>query len=109
MTNIEIKSLTPQECYELLKYNKAVLIDIREENEYNAENIDGSILISLSNFLFDKLPQDKNKIAIYHCRSGQRTANNFAMFLKTGFKEIYHMEGGIISWKESGLPIRNSH
>ncbi len=108
MTNIEVKSLTPQICYELLNQGKAILIDVREKNEHAAANIDGAILLPLSNFAIDKLPDDKNKIAIYHCRSGQRTANNFSMFMQTGFNEIYHMEGGIIAWGKAGLPVNTA-
>lgn len=108
MADVEVKGLDVQTSKKWVDQGKAVLIDVREQNEYDQANIPGATLVPLSVFNHESLPQDKDKIAIFHCRSGQRTANNFALFLEIGFKETFHMDGGIIAWNEAGFPIKSS-
>ena len=107
MTDIEIKGVDALTSKQWVDEGKAVLIDVREQNEWDQANISGATLVPLSAFNMAALPKDTDKIAIFHCRSGQRTANYFGLFLETPFKEVYHMEGGIISWNEAGLPINS--
>jgi rhodanese-related sulfurtransferase/ubiquinone/menaquinone biosynthesis C-methylase UbiE len=61
--------------------NKAILLDVREENEWNQGHIDGAILAPLSKLqsedkdLIEQLRDtlDKERIIYLHCRSGRRT------------------------------------
>lgn len=105
MSDVEVKGLDPQTSKQWVDEGKAVLIDVREQSEYDQANIPGATLVPLSAFNLADLPADKDKIAIYHCRSGQRTATYFGLFLETGYKEIYHMDGGILAWHQAGLPV----
>ena len=49
-----------------------------------------------------KLPKDKT-IAIY-CRSGRRSANAAGKLADVGYKCV-NLKGGIIAWKEAGMPV----
>ena len=46
-----------------------------------------------------------NRIAIFHCRSGQRTAMHAAKLAEAASCEAYIVEGGIEAWKKAGLPV----
>ena len=46
-----------------------------------------------------------NRIAIFHCRSGQRTTAHAAKLAAAASCEAYIVEGGIEAWKKAGLPI----
>ncbi len=93
---------------EWLQAGSAVLIDVREPGEHTRENIPGARLVPLSAFDPAALGGDGDKIAVFHCASGNRTRMNAALLLATGYKTIYHLKGGIAAWKAAGLPIRAS-
>ncbi len=82
---------------------KAVLIDIREGDEYAREHILGSYLVPLSGFDAADFPRGHDKIAVFHCASGNRTAEAAPQILGRGFKEVYQLKGGLAEWKRSGL------
>ena len=82
----------------------AVLVDVREQNEFDEERIPGSLLIPLSEFAgrFDELPTDKP--LIMQCRSGGRSGQATEFLLANGYEDVVNMAGGILAWKEEALP-----
>jgi rhodanese-related sulfurtransferase len=88
-----------------LDRDEAVLIDVREPDEYAREHIPGARLVPLSGFNPSDFESDPAKIGVFHCGSGARTANEASRILKTGFGEVYQLSGGIQGWKQAGLPV----
>ncbi len=76
------------------------LIDVREENEFEADNIDGK-LIPLGEIpsRINEIP--KNKKVIVHCRSGVRSANAIHFLEQNGYDNLYNLEGGILAWNQA--------
>ena len=99
-----VRGLDADECAKLLASGEAELIDVREENEWQAERIPGAALYPLSRFGQERPEGNPDKIGIFHCRSGRRTFDYFPLFRMTGYKEVVHMEGGILDWKAQGYP-----
>ena len=64
-----------------------------------------SRLVPLSGFNPTDFPKDHDKVGVFHCQSGTRTAQAAPHILQTGFKEIYHLKGGLSGWKQAGLPV----
>ncbi|MDH3474440.1 MAG: rhodanese family protein [Rhodospirillales bacterium] len=85
--------------------DKAVLIDIREADEHAREHILGARLAPLSRFGTGELAQEGEKIAVFHCDSGNRTRQAAPQILSLGFEKVYHLEGGLQAWKRAGLPV----
>ncbi len=83
--------------------NGALLLDVREQGEYDEERIPGSRLLPLSELTAraGELPQGREIIA--QCRSGKRSAQA-TDFLRAQGLEVVNMEGGILKWKAEGLP-----
>ena len=83
--------------------NGALLLDVREQGEYDEERIPGSQLLPLSELTAraDELPQDREIVA--QCRSGKRSAQA-TEYLRAQGLEVVNMEGGILRWKAEGLP-----
>ena len=81
----------------------ALLLDVREQNEYDEEHILGAQLLPLSKLMarFDELPKDQEIVA--QCRSGKRSAQA-TDFLRAQGYDVTNMEGGILRWKAEGLP-----
>lgn len=87
-----------------LDQKEALLIDVREPGEYAAEHIAGAKLISLSQFDSTVIPHDSNQKIVLQCQSGNRSAQAAQKMLDAGFKEIFHLQGGLPTWKAAGYP-----
>jgi phage shock protein E len=100
--------LNPEEASKLLQSdNRPVVLDIRTPFEFKSGNIAGAVSLDYYGKDFEgKLEKfDKAKPILVHCRSGGRSRESLAKFEKLGFKEVYHLDGGILAWDKAGLPI----
>jgi rhodanese-related sulfurtransferase len=87
----------------------SVLVDVREQHEYEDAHIPGSVLIPLSEFhtRYSDLPKDKP--LIMQCRSGARSGKATEFLLQQGYRDVHNMAGGILAWAEADYPVeRNS-
>lgn len=83
----------------------ALLIDVREQDEWEKMHVAASKLIPLgdvSNRL-DEIPKDRDVILI--CRSGRRSGAAQATLKGRGYDRVANLDGGIIAWHEGGLPV----
>jgi rhodanese-related sulfurtransferase len=99
-------TLAPKEAKRRLDEGSAILIDIRDPNEYAREHILGARLVPLAGVDVHDFDREKasGKAAIFHCQTGRRTAANAARLIATGFGEVYVLDGGLNGWREAGLP-----
>jgi rhodanese-related sulfurtransferase len=100
--------LSPQELKRRLDAGEALLIDIREPDEFAREHIVGARLAPLSAIDSHDFDRDHGKTAVFQCKSGMRTQANAARLLARGFKESFYLEGGLEAWKRAGLPIHSN-
>ncbi len=105
MNTTSIRDVDPQTLKRWIDEDKALLIDIRDSDEYAREHIPGSRLVPLSGFDRADFPRDHDKIAVFHCNTGTRTCQAAPQILGAGFQEVYHLEGGLNAWKAAGLPV----
>lgn len=84
-----------------------VLVDVRSPEEYQDGHIEGARNINfLSPDFKEKISLlDKNKTYVLYCRSGHRSGLALKIFMDNGFKNVYHIKGGIINWKNKKLPV----
>jgi sulfur-carrier protein adenylyltransferase/sulfurtransferase len=77
-----------------------VLVDVREPNEREINQIPGSVLIPKGDFLsgegLQQLPQDKQ--AVFYCKVGGRSAEVLAVAKGAGFSDAVHVGGGVSAW-----------
>jgi rhodanese-related sulfurtransferase len=104
-----IKNITVEEARTIIqnneKVNNVVIIDVRTPDEFNQEHIQDASNIDFysDNFKEELNKLDKARTYVIHCRSGSRSAQALEIMKELGFREVYNM-GGIIQWKEKGLP-----
>ena len=98
-----LKKIDPREAKTLLDSGGAVLIDIRESDEFAREHVPGAQHVPLSVFNLADFEGDRGKIAIFHCASGARTAEAAPHILGTAFAEVYQLDQGLSGWKKAGL------
>ena len=102
---MSLQSIEPIALKIRLDTGTAVLVDIREADEYAREHIVGARLVPLSGFDAHDLDYEHDKAVVFHCKSGNRTAANASRILAKGFGEAYVLRGGIDGWKAIGLPV----
>lgn len=101
-----IKSIDPISLKKRLDEGSVVLIDIREPHEHAREHIEGARLAPLSQFQNEDFGELRDKSAVFHCYSGGRTGSNAGLLTSKGFRDAYHLKGGIVAWKAAGLPTQ---
>ena len=99
---LTLQDLNAQEVARRIKEEGAVLIDVREPNEFDAEHIDGARLHPLSTFDPNQLPKDVP--LIFHCGIGKRSAMAAARAQQAGYAHDLHLMGGLNAWKAAGQP-----
>lgn len=97
-----IKSLIPQDLKTLLDQNQAVLVDVREPDEFRQERIAQAINIPLGSIDAQGLRTVTGKTIVFQCQSGRRSQEACC---KLGAlpADIASLEGGIEGWKKAGL------
>lgn len=84
----------------------ALLIDIREPDEWEAMRIPGADFKPLSQIQdwYEDLPRDVD--IILQCRSGNRSAHaTDALIRQAGFDRVFNLSGGLIAWHSADLPV----
>lgn len=97
--------LPPDRAAELLKQRSAVLIDIREADEFARRHVNGALSRPLS--LFEQAPRHAASAGdvIFTCRTGMRTAANAERLKGAVDGPAYILEGGLDAWAAVGLPV----
>jgi rhodanese-related sulfurtransferase len=103
---MQIKTMDPITLKKRLDEGSAILIDVREPHEHAREHIEGAKLVPLSRFQAEDFQGLHDKTAVFHCHSGGRTSANAKLLTSKGFRDAYHLGGGIVAWKAAGLPTR---
>jgi len=101
---MSLPTISPTEAKRLIDQG-ARLIDIRGADEHARERIPGA-----ENHPVEGLSalDGGGEIAIFHCRSGQRTAANADKLARAARCDAYIVKGGIEAWKRAGLPVEHS-
>lgn len=77
---------------------EAMLIDVREPNEFKSGAIPGALNIPLSQLgqRIDEIPKERE--LLLYCRSGMRSKTAARMLGRGGYSHISHLRGGISVW-----------
>ena len=85
------------------------LVDVREDNEWNAAHLPGAIHLGRGIIERDieKTIPDHNAEIVLYCGGGYRSALAADNLQKMGYTNVISMDGGFRVWKESGYPIES--
>ena len=75
-----------------------ILLDVREQYEFDEGHIAGSILIPTGQITRRIVELDKNKTIVVICATGSRSAQVAQYLVKNGFSKVKNLVGGIMSW-----------
>ena len=84
-----------------------VVLDVRTAEEFAAGHIDGAVQVDFYSPDFaDQLAQlDPTVPYVVYCRSGNRSGQTLPIMESLGFASASDVEGGILAWQASGLPV----
>ena len=102
-----VKQVDPAEAIRLLNHDGGVILDVREDSEYQEGHILNAVHVPLGRLKdqLQRLEKYKQRPVIMVCRSGQRSADATSLLLKSGFATIYNLKGGLLAWKNANLPL----
>ena len=109
----QIENLDASAVDEEVRSGKAVLVDLRDSDERQANgSIPGAVHVPRGMLEFRADPEspyhetalDPSKRVILHCASGGRSALGAATLKQMGYQNVAHLDGGINAWKEAGRP-----
>lgn len=98
------KYVNAEEFNKLSAEKDTIVVDMRNHYEYEVGRFENAIEIPSDTFrqqlpmAVDMLKDDKEKNIIMYCTGGIRCEKASAYMLHNGFKNVYHVEGGIINY-----------
>jgi len=102
-----IKEIDLVAAMQRINHQNALVLDVREQNEYDAGHIINSKLIPAGKLLerIGELEKYRERPIIVLCRSGQRSSSACAVLGKQGFTQAHTLSGGILAWQKASLPL----
>lgn len=104
-----VREVTVEETQQRLKQNpNAKLIDVREDNEWQAGHAAGAEHLGKGIFERDveeKVPDRSTELILY-CGGGFRSALAADVLQQMGYTNVFSMAGGWKAWRESGANIQ---
>ena len=105
----QIKTVDCTTLQQWLDHGEAIIIDVREDEEYRTAHIQDAILMPLSTFSPMAIPESNGKKIVLQCKVGGRSARACAMCQETDSRpDFYNLEGGIDAWVAAGYPVEIS-
>jgi len=102
-----IKEVDSIAALQLINHKDAMVLDVREENEYKAGHVLNSKLIPLGklNARIGELEKYRDRSIVVVCRSGIRSAKACVTLGKNGFTQVHNLSGGVNAWQKAKLPL----
>lgn len=83
----------------------AVVVDVRERDEFAMLRVPGAVLVPMSELAegLDRVPRDRPLLVM--CASGKRSLIVAQHLMRNGFADVANVTGGIVAWRDAGLPV----
>lgn len=99
-----VHDLTPQDVAKGMAEGRYLLVDVREPNEVAVDAYPGAVVVPLSSFDPNNIPDPQGKTVVFACRSGKRSVTASLAAQDAGLAYDSHLAGGMLAWKAAGLP-----
>lgn len=99
---VRLADLDPHDAAALLDRGAAVLIDVREPEEWAAGHAPQAEHLPLGDLRPELVGDDRTVIAV--CRSGGRSGKAADLLAEAGLP-VHNLTGGMTAWARAGLPV----
>jgi rhodanese-related sulfurtransferase len=100
-----LTALKPEVVADRIKFGRAVLVDIREPDEFARRHVKGALSRPLSAFEAAHLKIEAGKEVVFTCKSGMRTGANCERLARAVDGVAFILEGGVDGWAGAGFPV----
>lgn len=102
-----VKEVDHVAAMQLINHKNALVLDVREQSEYDAGHVLNSKLIPLGKLKerLGELEKYRERPVIIICRTGNQSSSACALLGKQGFAQTYNLGGGIVAWQKANLPL----
>lgn len=98
--NITYQQISQEKAKVLMEEQNVIILDVREQEEYNSGHIPGAVLLPVGTISKDTaaavIPETDSVVLVY-CRSGNRSQQASEALVELGYTNIYEF-GGINTW-----------
>jgi len=98
--NSSYQQISQEEAKEMMDTKEVIILDVREQSEYDSGHIPGAVLLPVGTIDEDTAAAtipDKDSTVLVYCRSGNRSKTAASALAELGYTGIYEF-GGIITW-----------
>ena len=99
------REISVRELVELLQAGQALVVDVREADEFASGHIPGAMNLPLSGFEASALPAADGKVLVLNCAAGKRSAMALDRCAMAKSAVDTHLAGGFVAWQKAGLPV----
>lgn len=106
-SNEKVISVSASEFEKEINVGSVQLVDVRTPEEFADGHIAGALNINVKSDDFRQKAEkalSKDSVVLVYCRSGRRSLDAAKILTELGYKVI-NLKGGIIEWREAGLPV----
>lgn len=94
------QQITQEEAKEMMDTEEVIILDVREQDEYDSGHIPGAVLLPVGTInegtAAEVITEKDSKVLVY-CRSGNRSKTASSTLAELGYTNIYEF-GGINTW-----------
>ena len=97
----EYQQITQEQAKKMMDEESVVILDVREQDEYESGHIKGAVLLPVGSINGDTAKEvipEKDTIVLVYCRSGNRSKTASQALADLGYTNVYEF-GGIITWQ----------
>ena len=94
------QQITQEEAKEMMDTQEVIILDVREQDEYDSGHIPGAVLLpvgTIDDTTAAQVIPEKDSTVLVYCRSGNRSKTASAALADLGYTNIYEL-GGINTW-----------
>jgi rhodanese-related sulfurtransferase len=102
----QVHDLAPEDVAKGVAEGRYLLVDVREPNEVAVEAYPDAVLVPLSSFDPQDIPDPDGRQVVFACRSGKRSVTASLAAQAAGLAHDKHLAGGLLAWKAAGLPTK---
>ncbi|MCK6391491.1 MAG: rhodanese-like domain-containing protein, partial [Azonexus sp.] len=102
------KGVSPAEATRLINRENALVLDVREPDEFAAGHIPDAINIPVAKLAerIQELDKFRSRPLVVCCLSGMRAGRACSELKKQGFEQLNNLSGGIDAWIGANYPVK---
>ncbi|MDG6895315.1 thiosulfate sulfurtransferase GlpE [Volucribacter amazonae] len=101
--------ITPEEAWQLLQQEEAVLVDIRDLPRFSYSRPQGAFHLTNQSYGQFQDEYDFDQPVIVSCYHGVSSRNVAQFLLEQGYEQVYSLKGGFDAWVRAELPIETGY